>query len=454
MPDAAIEKSSRWFCDAYRGSAEALIEANLLTREQLKPQKGRRPGYTVFLADGSPCPSTRRAWREPGYKTIFAVDDGTYIVEVTVSREVQKWRRRVNEAAEHEAEQVRINKELEESGQKYRDWKLQHGYSGLPGIASSYGYTGEWWEGTKEQLQAVGLGRDMKFPGEPGAPDEVHCRCPLGFDVRIYQSKCPRAKSAAGIYTAQSPYLPRVEEPKQFIQYAPGVMREVWQPGGWRSRDFYHGTDTALVAAGLVSSVDLFPGQPGRSKAQASYQIDRNPATNTPHRKVRLTIRRCGKGNKFVVEVPVTEAEEKRRDEVCAQQKQEQDARKRELALERQKLRELCSGSTEDEFRVKRGEELERWMQQLWCAVFHRPDGILSFEMSEGSEEWNDLAGAFQTLRDLVEEAPVVRDKKAEAEMKQRQRLAAARSDAGLQSLLASAKHLRLVYSSPNNERG
>jgi hypothetical protein len=451
-----VKVSARWVCDVFTGAADALIAAGVVTAGELKPQHGRPEWRMTFLPNGQPCPPARKAWREPGYKSIWHLEDGNYQVEVTVSKEVQAARRKAEKAAEYEREQLRINEEVEQSGHKYRDWKLQHGYSGLPGIPASYGYGAEWWEGTKAQLQSVGIGVGMVFPGEPGGPDELHCKCPLGFDVRVWLAKgYDRAKAAAGIYNAASPYVPRHDEPKQYVKHAPGVTRELWQPDGWRGSDFYHGTDAALVAAGLVPSIDMFPGQPGRNKGQASYQLDGSPVSNSPHRKVRITIRRRGKGNQFVVEVPVSKAEEQRRDEVREQQKKEHEKRQRELAQERQNLRQLSHGVSVEDFRTKRSEDLERWMQLLWRSVFHSPDGLLSFDMPEGSESLEELAGAFQTLRDLVAEAPIARDKKLEAEMAQRQKVAAARNDTGLQNLLMSAKYLRLVHPTPpDDEQG
>lgn len=451
-----IKQSSRWRCDIFSGSAEALIAAGLITQEQLAPQKGRRAGYTVFLPGGSPCSPEQRAWREPGYKTIFQADDGTCIVEVTVSKEMQAWRRKVERAAEHEREQQRIDAALAECGPQYRNWALRHGYTGDTSGCGSWQTSYEWWEGTKDQLQREGIGVGLVFPGEPGGPKELYCKCPLGFDVRVYlPGSYALGKAAARIYTAQSWYVPRVKEPKQHVQHAAGVVREVWRPSGWRDRDFYYGTDAALVAAGLVPSLCFFPGQPGRNKMQASYRKDWTPATNSSHKNFAAIIRRRGKGNQFCVAVPVSAAEENRRGEVCKQLEHEQSESAKTLATERKQLRQgVQPERTEEEFRAERAETAEVSLKLLWNTVFANADGALSFDLGEGTEVLNDLAEAFDTIRNAVQDADILRDKKHMAAARARLKLVAARKDEGLQSLLRSAQHLRLVRPTPDDEQG
>lgn len=451
-----VTKTTRWVCDVYRGTADALVAAGLMTLAQLQPQKGRRAGYTVFLPDGSPCPPTQRAWREPGYKTIFHVDDGSYIVEVTVPKEMQAWRRKAEKAAEHEREQQRMDKALAECGPEYRNWTLKHGYSG-DAHGGSWQTSYEWWEGTKEQLLREGIGLGMVFPGEPGGPEELYCKCPLGFDVRVYLPGTSYApvKAAARIYTAQSWYVPHVQAPKQYVHHAPGVLREVWTPAGWKNRDFYYGSAEALVGAGLVPFLALFPGQPGRNKMQASYRKDWTPATSSSHNTFGAVIRARGKGSDFCLELAVSESEEKRRDEVCKQHEAEQSERAKVLAAERKQLRQgVQPEKTEEEFRESRVRLVELSLKLLWSEVFCKGDEAISFDIPEGSEPWDNLAEAFQTIRDTVAQADIRREKKLQAAAQTRLKLVAARNDKGLQSLLQDAKHLRLVHSAPDDEQG
>ncbi|MDB5956745.1 hypothetical protein [Ramlibacter sp.] len=446
LPD--ITKSSRWFCDIYSGTAEALIAADLITRAQLQPQKGRQPGVTAFHAHGEPCQAHLRVWRDPGYKVIRQQDDGSLCVEVTVSREMQAWRRKAEKAAEHEREQQQMDKALSECGPEYRNWKLQHGYrNGQATWQADY----EWWEGTKEQLQREGIGGGMLFPGEPGGPEELHCKCALGFDVRVYLPGSTQ-KAAARIYTAQSWYVPHTKEAKQYVQHAPGVMREVWRPSGWRGRDFYYGKAEALIAAGLVPSLHLFPGRSGMNKQQASYRQDWTPATSSPHMDFGATIRRRGKGNEFCLELAVSDAEEKRREHVCMQRDTERSERAKVLAAEREQLRQAVQPeTTAEEFRARRAELGEFWLKMIWKQVFANAEGALSFEVPEGSALREDLARAFQTIRDAVQEADIVRDKKQVVAAQTRLKLVAARNDTGLQSVLEDAKRLRLVRTAPGD---
>ena len=435
-----ISKSSSCSRDVFTGTAEALVAAGFIIRDELKPQKGRPDGCTAFLADGEHCPPSRRAWREPGFRFIKRHDDGTYRLEVTVSKGMQAWRRKQEAAAKHEAEQERINKELAESGHKYREWTLRHDFSG----------GAESWEGTKGQLQAVGIGVGLQFPGEPGASEKLHCKCPLGFDVRIYLPTYHRAKCAAGIYMAQSCYISDSEEPKHYVAHAPGVLLEVWADA-WTDRDFYVGTAEALVAANLVPSVSLFPGKPGMNKCQASYRKDWTPSTTSYGQGWAATIRKRGSKGQFIAEVPVSKAEFERRKATSKELEEQKRRTEAVLAEERRKLRQLAvgNGMTVEEFRIERARSAEVWLNMLWRDVFTSQDGVLRFDIPEDSDLSDELAKAFQTIRDAMQTANVTKDKRLEAEVQKRLQLTAARNDKGVQSLLHGAKHLRLVHSSP-----
>lgn len=442
---AGIAKSSRWSCDVYTGSASALLAAGLITPEQLEPQKGRTPGYTAFLPNGEPCPTHLRTWREPGFKAIRQQPDGSYSVEITASKEVQLWRRRAEKAARHEQEQVRINKAIAEGGSEYRNWQFKQNFSG----------SAETWEGTKAQLQAAGLGVGMKFPGEPGAPEHVYCQCPLGFTFRIHLPDYCAAKAAAGIYVAHSWYVSSGDEPKQFEPVAPGVTREVWTPQSWLSSDSYHGTADALIAAGFVRDLSLFPGQPGTNKMQAAYRQDWTPMTTANGQPWGATIRKRGKSGLYIVEVPVTKAEEERRKQVRKAREEEKKRQEQVLAAERKQLRQGAHPEvTADQYRAERARMAEFTLKLLWNEVFNKEDGALRFNVPEDSDLWDDLADAFQTIRDAVQDADIVRDRKHVTAAQTRLRLVAAKSDKGLQSLLQEAKHLRLVHSTDEDEQG
>jgi hypothetical protein len=447
MP-TGVTKTTRWYCDVFAGKPEALIAAGIIKPKDLLPQKGRAGGRTVFLADGRPCPLNYRAWRDPGYRVVLDLGDGSYTVEVTVPKDVQAARRKAERAAQcdadHEERQQRINEELAKKGKELRNWELVH----------RFGESSESWEGTKEQLQAQGLGVGMPFPGEPGAPERVDCKCPLGFDVRISIPTHEPVKAAAGIFEARSWYLPlqdrETEPPKQF---APGVLLQAW-PEWSTGRDTYIGTGEALVAAGLVPSLSLLPGQPGQPKMQVTYtkKWGRCPAG---HREGwGATIQKRGT-KKFSLELRVSDEEAQRREEIVAERRKETKAREAVLARERRELREIASAKVKgvDEFRAERMRRIETDLEWVWRTLI-RPDGALRFEIPEGSEHWDSVADAFQTIRDVVESAEVIVDKDIEGALQKRLKLTAARNDKGVQSLLHGAKHLRLVHSTPDNEEG
>lgn len=445
-----VTKSSTCSRDIFTGTAESLVAAGHLTISDLTPQPGRPPGVTAFLSDGKPCPMHRRAGREPGYRSIRQLSDGTVRVEVTVQKDVRSWRRMQQSSADHEAEQQRINKELAENGHKYSNWQLHHEYDNHYSLAES-------WEGTKAQLQGEGLGVGMAFPGEPGAPAEVHCKCPLGFDVRIYTSGYDPAKVAAGIYSAESKYISDEPRPDEYVSYAPGVMLKVWRADGWCDRDFYRGSADALVAAGLVPSLDLFPGQPGRNKGRATYRRNWTPSTSSSNGRDNwaATICKHGKSNQFTMEVPVGDKEDARRRELRLNQVDESKRAAAALAQERKKLRKLAGGRVKsiETFRRERADSLEEWSDFLWKIVFGKRDEPLSFDIPEGSSLHADLANAFQTLRDAVRDAHVKLDKELEAKVRTQLNLAAARNDRGVQSVLENARHLRLVHVNPDADK-
>lgn len=449
LASTAITKSSTCSRDIFVGTAEALVAAGHLTMDDLIPQAGRPLGVTAFLGDGQPCPLHRRAGREPGYKAVRQLNDGTVRVEVTVQKDVRSWRRRQQASAEYEAEQNRINKELAENGHKYSNWQLRHEYDNHYSWAES-------WEGTKVQLQGEGLGVGMAFPGEPGAPGEIRCKCPLGFDVRIYSPTHEPAKAAAGIYRAVSEYVPTERHPDQYLAFAPGVQKKLWNAKGWCDRDIFTGTSDALVAAKLIPSLHLFPGLPGRNKQRASYRTDWTPSTSSSNGRERWAATIIKSGKNFIVELAVGEDEEKRRREIQAAQRDEAKRMGAVLAQERRELRTLSGGraNTVETFRRERAEELETWANLLWKMVFGNQKGSLSFDIPEGSDLHTDIADAFQSLRDAVHDADVKLDKTLEAKVQARLSLTAARNDRGVQSVLEKARHLRLVHGAPEDGEG
>lgn len=434
-----IERSTTCRYDVFVGTAEALCAEGLISLEQLQSQKGRQLGHTAFLPSGEPCPPHTGAWREPGYKSIRQQRDGTYRVELAVSKDVYAWRRSLEKADQHEKEQKRINEEIAEHGHKYRDWVLQQKFDGWA----------EVWKGTKAQLQAAGLGKGMAFPGEPGAASELRCKCPLGFEFVIAFSSYERAEAAAGIFTARSRYVQAERTSPRFDLYAPGVEKKVWTDESYDTRsDYYRGTAESLVSAGLVPHIGLFPGQAGANKMRATFQRNWLRSTSANGQSWGATIVKNGKSGCFTLEVPVESEEANRRKDLHTAYQEKVSKEEQRLSEERRLLRQgMAAVETKsvEQFRSERAKLAEVYLKLAWSEIFGKMDGALGFDLPEDGEHWVALAGAFQAIRNVAKDAPVRVDEKAVNQARGRLRLVAARNDASLQSLLRNVGHLRLV---------
>lgn len=168
---------------------------------------------------------------------------------------------------------------------------------------------GELIYGTKEQLMALGLGVNVKFP-------ETSKRFGYGVivtDPRGYKTKI-RLSDYKGdrIYSASISFPGREFPREKWEPFAPGVGMVEY--AGW---DKYIGTAEALAAAGLIQLANL-PGQPGMGKVQVTLSPDglRNLSHNG-HKKRQpgeITIKRVSQ-SRFTVQIRVTQdVSEMRRD--------------------------------------------------------------------------------------------------------------------------------------------
>lgn len=134
--------------------------------------------------------------------------------------------------------------------------------------------------GTKQELQALGLGIGLAFPGEPGGPKRaLLVRDPRGFKTRI-------GVAWDGVtHSASIPLPGRSLGPKDaWTDVAIGVRKEEAP-----YCDTYIGTPEALAAAGLVRA-DQLPGQPGMRKVRVTIFPDGTLPTGAPtanHRESR-----------------------------------------------------------------------------------------------------------------------------------------------------------------------
>ena len=128
---------------------------------------------------------------------------------------------------------------------------------------------GDLIEGTKDQLQALGLGVGLGFPGEPGCPRrELVVRDPRGYPASISNRYSKDGQFAARVTFPRWPAMPSIFAEGQETQFADGVMRI--EHTGF---DEYVGCATYLATAGLVQ-LDQLPGMPGMRKTMVTIYAD------------------------------------------------------------------------------------------------------------------------------------------------------------------------------------
>ncbi len=418
-----VEVSRTWRTDSFRASPEKLIAAGIISRDQLASQPGREGRPAVFLPDGTACPLyVRGAWRQPDYKTVFLAADGKCTVEITVSTEEQRIRRKAEREAEAEALELELNKELAAQGSSLIPRELEYRAA----------RDDEIWTGTKAQLQAAGIGVGIAFPGERGTPTRVHCKCPLGFPVAI-RAHWEKLKAAAGIFDARSPYLDDPDEPESTREpLAFGVTRQA--VGIWY--DVYRGTADALIAARIVSSLSLFPGQPGRGKIRCSYDAQHRPRRGSASPQPSDYSISRGRSGCFEVSVHVDEQETERRKSDRSQFRATLERKTEQARAERVRIRKLAQDKpTPEKHRAKVLEDLECMLQLTWNTIRHS-DGLHRLDVSDGSEAYDAIADAFDSIREAVQSAGIDIDAQAAAECQRLRGVQAAKRDRPLQSFL------------------
>lgn len=178
--------------------------------------------------------------------------------------------------------------------------------------------------GTKQELQSIGIGAGLAFPGEPDGPKRwMRVRDPRGFLTKIQR------EGYGDRYIAQIPFPGREERIylEGWIDYAPGVLKCSTHYWG----DSYIGSAEALVAARLVESSQL-PGQPGMGKHTVTISAEGSVCGRvhnvTAHAGMKTVQKR---GMKFVVDVVVDREEQTRRSEVIRHERCEYEQRMKSL---------------------------------------------------------------------------------------------------------------------------
>ena len=181
--------------------------------------------------------------------------------------------------------------------------------------APSVSYTecewGDLIEGTKEQLQALGLAVGRAYPGEVGGPRfEMRVRDPRGYAVRISNRYHRDERYTAYLTFPNWPARPH-ETPR--TETTSGVKKREYVTG-----DEYTGTAQALVDAGLVRA-DQLPGKPGMRKVQVTILPDGTLPSGAPtanHRGACTPGARCIKrtsASSYQVQIFVSKEEAVRR---------------------------------------------------------------------------------------------------------------------------------------------
>jgi hypothetical protein len=186
---------------------------------------------------------------------------------------------------------------------------------------------GDLINGTKDQIQRLGIAIDMAFPEEPGGPKvRLTVPEPRGFQATITPACDQR-------YYVNITFPGREQSRKKPIDFAPGVKSA--PDTSWY--DEYKGTAESLAAAGLVSMTHL-PGAPGMRKVKVTILPDgtipsgpltgalsgkgREPGAVTIERISRISYRVC---------VWLPKAEQDRRNEACKREREEYEARMKAL---------------------------------------------------------------------------------------------------------------------------
>ena len=121
--------------------------------------------------------------------------------------------------------------------------------------------------GTKDQIQVLGIGVGLAFPGEVGCPRRrtLTVRDPRGFPARIEVASW----RGEGLFSVHVGLFEEHPRPRQIAQpYVPGVTKRE----GTRC-DEYCGSGEALAALGLVR-LNQLPGQPGMRKTRVRILPD------------------------------------------------------------------------------------------------------------------------------------------------------------------------------------
>jgi len=172
-----------------------------------------------------------------------------------------------------------------------------------PGVSMHLDCYGEYFHGTREALQGLGLGADQAFPTDKSGRYGLLTIDPRGLPCKITAAS-PNDQGEATFH-ARITYPGRHLE-IQWLHHAPGV-RTTCQSFGTA----YAGKAEALIAAGLVSK-DQLPGAPGLPKTCARFMPD-GSFTKSRVRAIAGAKEITKHGQRFEILVQISPEEEARR---------------------------------------------------------------------------------------------------------------------------------------------
>ena len=211
---------------------------------------------------------------------------------------------------------------------------------------------GDLITGTKEQIQALGLGIGVAFPGELGGPRlELKVLDARGYPVNIWSTG-----DNDDSYTAYVtfPHWPARPEPiaEQWALAVQGLKKS-----GFTWFDEYIGSADDLAAAGLVR-IDQLPGKPGMRKKRVTIFPDGtlpSGALTANHREARLPgtrwIERVSVAS-YRVCIVVSQDERTRRDEAWNMAQAEWLRKVRALPRPARLTASTCDATTTDSRRA------------------------------------------------------------------------------------------------------
>lgn len=233
--------------------------------------------------------------------------------------------------------------------------------------------------GTKEQLQNIGIGPAMAFPGETNGPKRVlRVTDPRGFIARVMASH-------SNLFSVSIDFHGRERPQWHISDFAQGVRKEeiVWG-------DIYTGTAESLIAAGLVRR-DQLPGQPGMRKTIVTILPDGSLPKGAPTANCREArepgakiIKKKSK-TAYEVFVIVPEQEQGRRHDKYLQAEREWKARMMSLP----RPAPLC------DLGPQREKQLARDTQELAAFTLNMLDGYMDrhnrepFTQESEAKIWN-----------------------------------------------------------------